>query len=286
MQTGTIASSAIVEASGMAASARTPGVLWVHNDSGDTARVFAVSPAGTLLGTYNITGALALDWEDIAVGPGPSAGTSYLYLADIGDNNAIRPAVTVYRVPEPSVNLGGPATTINLAGAAAITIAYPDGSHNAESLMIDPLNGDMYIATKELNAVARFYRAAAPLATSGTVTMSFLTTIADLRATAGSISPDGTSMIVRSLTTAFEWTRTPGETFAAALLNAHQTIALTSETQGEAIEYGSYLGTNGFFTTSEGGSQPIYFYAAVPEPGAVCLIAASLPFLLRRRTNN
>src|SRR6476660_5572829 len=82
---GTIASNALAETSGIAASRRASGVWWVHNDSGDRARVFAIGNDGRDLGEFDLAGAAAVDWEDIAVGPGPSAGTSSLYLADIGD---------------------------------------------------------------------------------------------------------------------------------------------------------------------------------------------------------
>ena len=63
---GTLQLSAIDEASGIAASRTNPNVLWVHNDSGDSARVFAIHIDGTLLGTYSLSGASATDWEDIS----------------------------------------------------------------------------------------------------------------------------------------------------------------------------------------------------------------------------
>ena len=103
-QTGTVQNNSINEASGIAASRMNSNVLWTHNDSGDSARVFAMTTAGTNLGTYSITGAGAIDWEDIAVGPGPTLGSQYLYAADIGDNVAIRSRCSVYRVLEPVVS--------------------------------------------------------------------------------------------------------------------------------------------------------------------------------------
>ena len=83
---GTIASPSVVEASGIAASWRVNGVWWVHNDSGDSARVFAIGSDGRDLGEFALSGATAVDWEDIVAGPGPAFAVSYLYLADIGDN--------------------------------------------------------------------------------------------------------------------------------------------------------------------------------------------------------
>ena len=74
------------EVSGVVASRVHTPDLWVHNDSGGEPAVYAITPDGALLGAYTIDGATNVDWEDIAVGPGPQPGTSYLYVADIGDN--------------------------------------------------------------------------------------------------------------------------------------------------------------------------------------------------------
>jgi len=67
---GTVASPDLVEASGMAASRTSPGVLWAHNDSRDGARVYALGSDGADLGGFDIAGALAFDWEDMAAGTG------------------------------------------------------------------------------------------------------------------------------------------------------------------------------------------------------------------------
>ncbi len=63
-----------------------------------------MTSAGTDLGTYSISGATNFDWEEIAIGEGPVAGTQYLYIGDIGDNFAIRSTFSVYRLPEPAVS--------------------------------------------------------------------------------------------------------------------------------------------------------------------------------------
>ncbi len=100
---GTIQTPELDEASGLAASAKNPGTLWINNDSGDSARLFAIAPDGSTRGIYPFEGASAIDWEDVAIGPGPHAQTPYLYAGDIGDNGSVRPNVVLYRVPEPKV---------------------------------------------------------------------------------------------------------------------------------------------------------------------------------------
>src|SRR5436309_124045 len=94
--TGHVADGAATELSGLVLSRTQPGVLWTHNDSGDRARVFAVTPAGRVLADLDVPAAHNVDWEDIALGPGatpagPSGRGAALYLADIGDNAAQRP---------------------------------------------------------------------------------------------------------------------------------------------------------------------------------------------------
>src|SRR5262249_7387635 len=108
VEAGTVDSDAIFEASGLVASRAHSGVWWVHNDSGDSARVFAISSEGALLGTFQLAGASAQDWEDIALGPGPKSGVDYLYLGDIGDNGEARENIVVWRLEEPAVEVASP----------------------------------------------------------------------------------------------------------------------------------------------------------------------------------
>src|SRR5215813_6353086 len=93
----------IKESSGIAASRRNTGVFWTHNDSGDGPFIFAFDRQGKHRGVWRVIGAKAVDWEDMAIGPGSRRGRSYLYLGDIGDNSKKRDQITVYRVAEPQV---------------------------------------------------------------------------------------------------------------------------------------------------------------------------------------
>lgn len=282
VQVGTVTTSAIDEASGLAASRLTPGVLWTHNDSGDSNRLFALSSTGSLLGTFNLTGASSFDWEDLAVGPGPASGTSYLFAGDIGDNSSARSSIQVYRVPEPTIP-GGPPTTTNIGGVDTITLNYPDGARNAESLIVDPLTGDLYIVTKTNFANERIYRAPKPGAGSSSITLQYLNTVSIVRATGGSIAPDGSAIIVRTLTHAFQFDRDPGESWADALLQTPTSFTLAAEEQGESIAFAMGGSNVGFYTLSEGSNQPLYFYAPVPEPAYLVLIALAVPLIRWRR---
>ena len=219
--TGVVQDPRVNEASGMVASVDHPGIYWVHNDSGDTARFFAIKEDGSVIATYNLLGVTAIDWEDMARGPGPVPGVSYLYFADIGDNLATRAFVTVYRIPEPTP----PATagaTIDVTGAVALEMAYPDAAHDAETLLADPITGDLFIVTKCFflsgcsDGVSKVYRYPAPRQDGIRVTLeevasiTFSGTAFAHAATAGDVSPAGDRIVVRTYTQALAWNRAPG----------------------------------------------------------------------------
>src|SRR3954451_10421792 len=105
--TGRVAADGATELSGLVASPAQRGVLWTHNDSGDAPRLFALRSDGSAIATVAVRGAQAVDWEDLAAGPDGS-----LLVGDIGDNDAARDSVTVYRVPEPQVGGAPPEPAI------------------------------------------------------------------------------------------------------------------------------------------------------------------------------
>ncbi len=158
---GTVESTDIDEISGLAASRINPGVLWVHNDSGDSARVFAISYDGALLGTYYLADTAAFDWEDMAAGQDPESGEGLLYLGDIGDNYQVREAVAVLIVPEPQVSVEQDPVEEDLQ-ASTVFLSYPGGALDAETLMVDPQTADIYIVSKDYQGQTFVLRKAAP----------------------------------------------------------------------------------------------------------------------------
>lgn len=258
---GRVEPSAIDEASGIAASRRNLGVLWVHNDSGDSARLFALNLQGRLLGIYNIVGAEAWDWEDMAIGPGPTPGVDYLYIGDIGDNDeqerAVRPYVTLYRVPEPRVSLTQTPGTFELTGAATVNVRYPGGARDAETLMVDPLNRDLYIVSKG-DVRSRIYRLAYLQWTGGTRVLTPEGELSWPGAVAGDISPAGDEILVKSDAEVYLYARPSGVGVREALRGPGRMLPYTVERQGEAI--GFCAQGSGYFTVSEGLHQPIYYY--------------------------
>ena len=260
---GPVSDPALNEVSGIDQSIVNAGIYWVHNDSGDTARVFALNAAGATQRIFTLAGATAIDWEDIAVGPGPDPGVSYLYLADIGDNAVSRTQVVLYRVPEPTVVAGSP---VSISGVAALTLKYPDGPHNAEALLVDPSTGEMLIIEKTANGgAARVYRAPAGLGAGSVTTMSVIATIAlptgaSNRVTGADVSADGTQVAVRTYGAVLLWNRGVGSSLWSSFATTACSGPVPSEQQGEAVAF--HANGRGYVTLSEGSNPTLHNYTA------------------------
>lgn len=126
---------AIPEMSGIVKSRTYPGVYWVHNDSGDTARIWPIHLDGKVVKPpfetdfwvdepvpnkdmwkgIEILGAHNVDWEDIAI------DGDTLYISDLGNNGNARRDLGVYVVPEPN-----PEAVASTRALKFLPIRYPD----------------------------------------------------------------------------------------------------------------------------------------------------------------
>ncbi|MGW7328523.1 WD40 repeat domain-containing protein [Streptomyces sp. NPDC054840] len=187
----TISDPRIKESSGLAASRIHPGVYWTHNDSDDGPFIYAVDSAtGRTVARVTLKGIRKpRDVEAISLGP-----DGQLYVGDIGDNrNGTWDHVWIYRFPEPK-QLGD--VTVE---AAQFTVKYADGARNAEALMVHPVTGRVYIASKDENK-GGLYEGPAQLTTGGT---NVFRRVADVPwVTDGAFSPDGTRLTLRGYFTA------------------------------------------------------------------------------------
>lgn len=117
------------EISGLAASRQHPGVIWAVEDSGRPNQLIAFDTSGSPLASVTISNATNVDWEDLALAPGPD-GRDWLYIADIGDNFASRSALTVYALPEPAIADG-------TVSATARTVTHDGGPVDAEAFSVN-----------------------------------------------------------------------------------------------------------------------------------------------------
>ncbi len=237
---GTVADPSLTELSGLISSPSSPGTMWAIEDSGAEPTFVAFLRKAAVARRWSMPGADNVDWEDIAAGPGPGPTGSMLYAADIGDNDAVRDSISVYRVAEPNVlpadggsNSSG--TDGQTAPAQRLELTYPDGAHDAETLLVDPKRGTLVIVTKGLAGGAA-YAVSPPAGFTGKATLRRVGPISVPLATGGDISADGNVVAVRGYFSLSVWRRRGNEPITQTLKRAPCTSPTAlSDGQGEAI---------------------------------------------------
>lgn len=254
-ETGRVKSKKLKEISGLAASRKNPHVLWMHND-GKSKQIFGVVATGKLAATIDCPVSIE-DIEDIAIGPGPDSETDYLYLGDIGDNELRRAEIQIVRIAEPDLSSPGE-DRVDADQVEVFQLRYPDGRHNAEALLVDPLSGDLFVVTKEKGR-ARIYQAAASQLQSGSqVTLEHTGDVPCTEVSGGDIAPDGSWIVLRREEIGWIWPRAEGMTVAQALARPPKMVPVRGARQaanGESV--GASPSSDSYFTVSEGKKQPI-----------------------------
>ncbi|MDJ1138128.1 hypothetical protein, partial [Streptomyces iconiensis] len=221
----TLRDSRIGESSGLAASRAHKGVYWTHNDSDDGPYVYAVDGrTGKTVATVTLRGIDPRDVEAISVGPDGN-----VYVGDIGDNlDGTWPEVWIYRFPEPRA-LRDTAVT-----PTRYTVRYEGGPRNAESLMVHPKTGRVYIASKSDEGKGGLYAGPSRLSASGVNTFSRVAKV-DFEATDGAFSPDGRRLVLRAYfsATAYRW----GGDGASPPLRRSGDVPVPLQRQGESVTF-------------------------------------------------
>ncbi len=199
----------IVESSGLAVAG---GLVATTNDSGDSGRVFAVDPdTGETVGT---TG-WGNDVQDVeALAP---LDDHQVWVGDIGDNLEQRDAIQVAPVPvgRGRSELDGP----------SYDLVYPDGPHDAETLLCDPTTGRLYVATKSPLG-GTLYAAPAKLDPTGPNELEPVGDVLPI-ATDGAFLADGKRLVIRNYGQA--------AVYAFPSLEKVDQFRLPAQEQGEGI---------------------------------------------------
>jgi hypothetical protein len=242
------------EASGLAASRRTPGLLWIHDDSGGQPVLYAVEENGKRRGTVRVSGTRNEDWEDIAACE--FDGKPWLIVGDVGDNDAKRTHVLIHVVEEPKTEHLIPAGDLSVAPAFSVRIVYEDGARDCESVAVDVNERMVYLLTKR-DMPPRLYRVPlAPVAGGRPVIAQFVGIVPHLpqptalqRALKGHLgrrraevcamdfAPDGRSALVLTYGTVLHYERMAGEPWAQALARGPRLLAPHDLPQAEAACY-------------------------------------------------
>lgn len=215
------------EVSGIAVSARHPGIFWVHNDDGPA--IYAIDSTGTIKATIRVTGVRNRDWEDIAIAP--CGSESCLFIGDIGDNSQSSEGRRIYRVMEPA--LEDTATTVPVE----YRFTMPDKSHDTEALAVFP-DGRVLVVTKGRSGPVTVFAFPQPL--SGTDIM-MLAPVATLspglvqipEMTTGAAAFGDHTFAIRTYG-GLQFYRTDADTLVS-LYESPYSLAALGEPQGEGV---------------------------------------------------
>ncbi len=244
--TGQIADDEIDEISGIAVSRQHSGWLWVHNDSGDQARVFAMRTDGDEGGAFRLAGVDVNDIEDIAL-----TSDNRLVIGDIGNNKRKRSTVQILLADEPDPGSGGG----TISDVEVVTLAYPGDPHDAEALLVDQ-DDTIYILTK--GATSTLFRAdleAGTLSEIATIDPSRWRLDDRTQVTGADVTTDG-KVLVRMYDHILVWNLDSGglpSTFDGTACR----VAPAAESQGESLG----ASTRGFYTASEGEGAAVHEYS-------------------------
>jgi len=235
----TLHDSRIIESSGLVASPQHSGVLWTHNDSGDSARVFAVSSGGNTRAIVSLSGVYPSDIEALTLrrtSKGP-----FLYAADIGDNGRSRSEITIYKFREPG-SLSDRSVSVQ-----RWRLRYPDGAHDAEAFVFNKRTGRFLVVTKSTSGGA-IYRVPTNANASHVSTMTRVAKAPET-VTDGTFLPDG-RMVLRNYTKAYIYRGGAGSPVT-------RVVTLPSQPQGESIA-APVSSSSWFYIGSEGSDSLVH----------------------------
>ncbi|HEV8692856.1 MAG TPA: hypothetical protein VGQ93_01530 [Lysobacter sp.] len=263
---GVLLDSQLAEISGLAASRRHRDVLWLHDDGGNPARLFAVNTSGDRVATVRIDGVTKTDWEDMAAFR--LDGHDYLLIADTGDNGGLRRTLQLHVLEEPAR-----LENARLKPTWSIAFRWPDGARDCEAVAVDEKNRQILLISKKRLPPELFALPLRPQ--SGVQTAIRLGTLAGVpqpsaeelrrnprqarvlnQVTAADISPDGRALAVMTYRDLLLYPRPTGQDWAQAVARAPKVAALPWLPQAEAMGWA----TDGksLYVTGEFIPAPLY----------------------------
>ena len=258
------------------------GHLWMASDGTGLVLHTLRTSDNTPRGEFTLVGASMSDKEDVA--SATISGQPYIYVGDFGDNANARGTFLIHRIKEPVIT----ASNVNLAVSTdyeTITCQYPSApTHkDAETLMVDPTTGDIYVILKRVtpapvyklaHAVWGGYVGTQTLTLAGTITNtpSIKTWGGDDQSSApgagnggyfvgGDINSDGTLIALKSYTTLYLFERDP---LTQTIIQALQGTPTTLEQYGGGFmnsSVGPMAGAGGFPPLMEPKGEGLCFDA-------------------------
>lgn len=245
------------EVSGLAASKANPGLLWTLNDSGNPAIVYLVDEALKIRLSVKLKGIKNRDWEDIAVGPGPDGSKRYVYVADIGDNNARHAYKYIYRFEEPVLH--NDISQITITSFDTIVFRLEGEVKDTEAILVHPTTKNIYLVSKRERPV-HLYELEVSASVVDTLVARDIGSLPLTQIVAADFSADGEEVLMKNYDNIYYW-KLEGRSLAEAMKDKPALLKYTEEPQGEAITFS--LDGSGFYTLSEkikGEKTFLYFY--------------------------
>lgn len=250
-----IQSQELNETSGMVV---TDSVIWLHNDSGDSATIYAISKEGTYLGKADIKDAYAKDWEEMT--SFSKDGKQYLVIGDIGDNHERKEKVELYVLPQPE-------QPTDTSLSYSFSLQYDVGPKDAEAMFVDPNTNELIIYTKGREGTSYWLKGALPTEKSDIKMTVFHTEKRSKYApktrkgmsqlvTSADISPDGRWIVTRDYLMAKMWYHPEGQDIATTIKQTNCRIPLPLQEQGETIAFAP--DGKSLWTLSEGNRPVLY----------------------------
>jgi len=271
VRTGWLASTQLMEASGLQASHARAGDFFVFNDSGEPL-LYAIDETGADLGVVAVVPAKNRDWEDIT--SVPAGDERWIVIGDIGDNMAKRDYIKLYFIAEPKTGKFDRYSGEELL-KHSLSLTYPDGPRDCESLAYDPVDRQILLLSKR-DKPPRLYSVDLETALDeGQAELRYLGNIAKLRPptsrdrfhfggrtdfisqpTGMDISPDGSELAVITYRSLYRYRRQPGEDWLSVLQGKPEEVVGPPAVQNEAIAYS--IDGRAIFVTTEKLPAPIY----------------------------
>jgi hypothetical protein len=230
---GNLANPRINEASGMASSHIYPTVLWVINDGGDDAMLYAVGIDGADLGTFRIDGASNYDWEALA--SFQLQDTAYL---------------------EPSITKSGLSDDRPVSIAWRIRFTYEDGPRDCEAVAVDATHQRVLLLSKRSLLPVLYELPLQPVEADAIAVAQRVTTVPHFNwPTAMDLSPDGLAAVVLTYRNVHLYFRRPDEDWSIAFKKQPQRMDFTQLNQQEAACFGFH--GKSIYVTSEKRPAPL-----------------------------
>ncbi|MEO9872805.1 hypothetical protein [Ekhidna sp.] len=218
----------LIEASGLEESHQNPGYFWTHNDSGGRPMLFLIDTNGQVKMEVKLEGIINRDWEEIVTVR--EGNTSYIYVAEIGDNRAVYDEVKLIRLEEPKFDKRG-SVSIPKEEIAVMQFQYQEGSRDAEAIMYDKRTEEFVLITKrEKKSMVYSF----PFKESAKTVIKSKGTIPSRNFTAADINEDG-EILLKHYDAIYFWSASKKPALERILDWNPINIAYAPEPQGEAM---------------------------------------------------